>query len=427
MKTLNRCVIAIFMWIGFAGAVVAQNENLNREIRIAERILDELFSDVYEGDSFVMFNNQGRVNGEYIPGFGVHFIIGQNSFGGILRLSGSANAKESSGHSQQFVVGSGRNGEVISSEEIENRMMEYFTGYACQLRSLGENEVVRITFGNNRESNRFVVSLNGVASNREEHGQSSASMWVRGTDLKKYRDGALSESQFKSAVRRSNPGSESEMKDVSIFSSILQTAFTETDFPGLRVSRNVQSSYLSGWGAVFTVTASVRGNGFIHIMGANSTPPPPPSPNLAFSFDEGRFEIDTEAIKSFESRMEFHFDSLDKELTAKIDSLQLELPRMLDSLRVTIPQMVANVGSGFQTDSEIPSDEDLEEGKNRLYKEAEDIIRSYGTTLGSVEANELIAVQINWRGRNDILPRKTILYITKEDLSRNKSVEIIEE
>ncbi|NBB77045.1 MAG: hypothetical protein GVY02_06665, partial [Bacteroidetes bacterium] len=164
MKTLIALFSATLLTIVISTTALAQNEGSERDIRIAERILDELFEDVSEANRGFPFSDEPSVQGEYIPGVGLHFSVGENYFSRVTNMSGSISIRENDGPERSITFDRQDSGERLERNEIEERLNEYFTGYASQLRSVKDSEELRITFGLNTNTNRWVAAFQSSES-----------------------------------------------------------------------------------------------------------------------------------------------------------------------------------------------------------------------------------------------------------------------
>ena len=145
MRTIIKIILIIIAILLGEKQLYAQNAQMDSDIRIAERILEEIFRSPDQNSQFY-FPGQKAVTGEYIPGMGVHFRINTSQpmvFGFVRDGNGNESERENE----------------IDQEWIENKMLEYYEGYAAQLRGIPDNERVRITYGSSFSGNRQVVFL----------------------------------------------------------------------------------------------------------------------------------------------------------------------------------------------------------------------------------------------------------------------------
>lgn len=389
----------------------AQQDRLDRDIRIGERILEEIFTEETE-QLPVQLPGMNRVHGEYLPGVGVHYVIGR---------SGGARAIE-------VIVRRNRNEDrepadpKITREWLEDRMMEYFTGYARQLRSLPDGEQVRITYSRQpHDSDRFF--------NRDRSELPRITAWVTSDDLRRFEDGNLSEDQLRNRVVIHDLSGEEEKRDLAIFGSVLQTALSSTGSEHLRVSRTPSFEYLPGLGVHYQVNIR-QGRGF-----------------AIGDFGNIEIDLDLENISASIPRVIMDMDSLHLSLRQLNDSLRIhseDLRRYAEEAR----REAEAAAEEARREAEAAGEEARRHGVEvrRMYQQAYaeqdtidlsadveelmdyllETIRDYGPTLSSLEDGEMLMITLNWSGRNPTLPEKTQIRITKEDLvsGREPHIEI---
>jgi hypothetical protein len=124
MKFLISICAAVLFSMTINSAVFGQNGDTSRDIRIAERILDEMFADISNTNSGFPFSDEGSVRGEYIPGFGLHFSVGENYFSRVTNMSGSIRIQENDGPERSITFDRQDSGERLSENEIDKSFYE---------------------------------------------------------------------------------------------------------------------------------------------------------------------------------------------------------------------------------------------------------------------------------------------------------------
>lgn len=423
MKPLKKYLLLPGMLILISAfQAYSQSAQLQREIRIAESIIEEIFSDLpLPENEIVHAGSSVRVHSEYIPGAGVHFMTNRNfgtSIAGIhvgesgVRITTSRDTDQNKGHEEA----------AITAEDIEERMTEYLLNYSAQLQSLESDEVIRLSFGVARGQRNVFNRVFGTNQN-ERSELPALSMWITADEARKLRDGEISEQQMKSLIKRMDIAKTDIPRDITIFSSILETAIDNSDIPGLRLSGDVNASYIPGWGAEYNLT--VR-----------------PVTAVGIFFSDG-FTISDEAMEDIRASMQAVREDLEKgreeirrsrilnkNIRADLDSAyeELRITMNSDSLNLfdtTSVQFSNPFHSSVSEQRQSPvSDEDIIASRELIEELVVSTISDYGSTLSSLNSNEFLKVTLIWRGRNDILPEETQFYIKKSDLERHRDVTV---
>lgn len=419
MKFKKVLLVTLFL---LPTLIQAQSEQLQREIRIAEGILQELFQDNLRSESpFFTFNNN-RVSSDYIPGYGVHFILG-NSMWNNNRNAAQINeiriARSEENRSASVTVRNDKENidsetEEVNPEELEERMMEYFTQYASLLRNLPENEHIRLSIGlPSPGTNIFIIR--GQANQNIEFPK--ITKWVNKRDVLQLERGEISESRFMQQIQTADLSEVSETRDFNIFKSILDTSLQEADFEQLRIRSSSAYTYLPGFGIQFNLNANIRGSGAFNFSFA---------PNSTSDMDlDFEIDIDEDSIHRLNEELERNMDSVQiesrnkmrEELKRDMDSMRFISRNTLDSLQVAIEDLAGSVRTAFTVDREPIDPEVLEGDKELLYEEITRAIQEYGNTLSSLPDGEFIIVSVNWSSRETNLPERTYIRLKKNELS----------
>lgn len=430
MKTITALFSATLLTILISTTAFAQDESSERDIRIAERILDELFEDVSEANSGFPFGNEPSVQGEYIPGVGLHFSVGDNYFTRVTNMSGSISIRENDGPERSITFDRQESGERLEQNEIVERLNEYFTGYASQLRSVKDNEELRISFGLNTNTNRWVAAFQSPDSDSLAQEKQAISKWVSGRDLRRVREGDITSEALLQRIETVMIPLNEQPRDLEIFSSILETAIRDLELEGLRVNRTVRSNYIPGWGVRYYISANSRGGGIFSFLTDADREEIEADIETAFEFDaedSADFNLDLDELRSDYDGPVVMMDTLNlsSALSETMDSLAVSLPKLMDSLKTAMPKMMESMKVLFESD-EVPGDEVLMADMEQLQSEIYDIVKGYGSTLSSLSDDEYLMISINWRGRSATLPDRRIFYISKQDIENNRELMSLE-
>lgn len=416
MNPLLKLILFIIALLFCIPSLYAQSDQLDRDIRIAERILQEIFTPVQaSGERQILLPASRGVEGEYIPGIGVHFkFAGLNTQ--FVYVDRSKNEQLS------------LSGNIVTREWIEEKTLEYLKNYAPQLRGLSDSEQVRVTYGS-ASNNPFII-FTGSQRESTETRQPKLTAWVTMADLKQYSSGNLSDSQFKNRVSVTILSEQQEMRDLNIFASVLEAAMNSTDSKHLKVNRKPTYEYLPGLGAHFHVNV----NSGVGLFPANIR-------GMARQIDS--LDLDNVDIQIDLGNIPHEFNFQSPQIEFRNDSLRVAIRGMSDSLRVHANELRGQVevirehaeaarrqGQEIQRQFAISFAErdtvDLTEDTARLMTELKTAIKDYGSTLSSLGDNEMLMITVNWSGRNPTVPDRTHIRISKSDLIRGAEPNIEE-
>lgn len=421
MKSTKRILSVLLLLLFLPGSVLlAQDDRLNQDIRIGEKILSELISE--NGDDFLFQSVRSpMVRGEYIPDYGVHFVMGTGaSTRSIIARVFSRIEKNEESESPEDI-----------GERIESIMRDYLQNYAVVSRYLADNEHVRLTY--NSQNNVTSVTIRPDSREEERMTIPNISVWATAADLKAYRNGSISDNDLQQRITVQNISQDDIGNDLKVFSSVLKTSLDNAETNHLRAGRDVRFDYIPGLGVHYHVNISTGGIfGHFDLEG----------------FGRRIDELDLEGISDIEINFgEMKFDTTDQmrfnapEIEFKMDSSQVYIRSLRDSMRVDIEEIrkqaeeARKQGTRVQEQADsirkqfafnvAESDTiDYTEDAEKIMNQINEVIADYGQTLRSLSENEQLMITVNWRGRN--LPERTTLRITKEDLLSGRSPEITE-
>lgn len=267
MKSIIRkwtlTLVAVVM-IGTLGQAQSIDTNrMNRDIKIMENILGELFKinspsvrSNGESRAFTIASGFGTtdVKGTYLPGYGIIFTIPQIS---SHRIS-SVNVNKSEGSSQiSFYYSSDEDEDTdpVTEESVINRITEFLTDYASTIGQLKEDENVMVIYGpkTGRSSVFAVYTLRGDKIDKDEVAELPViSVVAKKSDLQALRNGSINEDTFEDRLSISK-SQDKEYLDLKVMSNIFETALKEVPRESYRLSGNVDYLMLENFGVLFSV------------------------------------------------------------------------------------------------------------------------------------------------------------------------------
>ncbi|TVR15817.1 MAG: hypothetical protein EA391_09765 [Balneolaceae bacterium] len=398
IKTLSLLgVILLFSSI----TVMAQADQLERDIRIAERIIEEIFSSNTSNGQLIRLRT-GAVSGEYLSGIGVHFTINHSTF---RLMAGDQHGDRD--NRQQFTL-----------EDFEVGVMEYLTGYASQLRGLNENEQIQFTFGRNRGNTGFIAMPGREQIVQRAHGIFMA--YVRVGDVKRFADDTLTESDFRERVTVMDLTEAEPKRDLDIFASVIETALNRETDSQLRIARKPDFVYMPGFGAAFELNVRSRTGFSLDSFIAQID---------EMDLDDVRINIDLGDVTGLhDSDIRVNSPSVRIER----DSIRIDLERVRDTIQQNLNGVKAQIavlgrdsvssdiggmaGRRFEFNFAANDTVDLSADATKMIDELTSVMKDYAGTLSSLKDDEMVMIIINWPARNQTLPAKTHIRATKEDL-----------
>lgn len=400
MKYFFRTTLFLLFLIFSAGTLFAQTadrDRIDRDIRIAEGILAELFD---PGDSrfSIRGGNVRGISGEYIPDYGVHFKIGTNINPRTVQ------AVVIRGHAQ---IEAADEPEVnMNREFVEERFMEYFKEYAPLLRGVPENEVIRLTFGANSPARSIFVHR--AAQNRERHSIPSLTAWATVSDIRAYSDGNISGTGFEDLITILDLAEQETKRDQEVFSSILETSLNQAEAEHIRIRRNPTTEYLPGLGLHYNIQASLAGNMF-SIDGVEIR-----ADSLALRLS-GLLEDIGDGVIPWATRIDSLFNPDHRHLSA--DSLaEVYQDSLRESARKLRELQMERQFFGRGAERESLPDEEVQAQIDQLHDELRTTVTEYGPTLRSLQDDERLMITIHWSGRHSALPQRSELRIRASEL-----------
>ena len=398
--TLFISILSLFLLTGssFAQSNDFDAERMNRDLRIMENILAELF----QAES-ILASSQGRnvffpvgsrsssIRGTHLPGYGVIFMVPSNSpVRNVLIENGNQ-----VNMSYSFVYSTNGEKEVpeVNESSVNKRMTEFLKSYAPTIGQLKDNEQVLIIFGSRKNSHEkrvllgrlrtlseSAVAINNNPTVRTQNTTSTDpeketevlpifSASVTKKDLDNYRSGKLNEQSFQEKIRFASSDQKEEL-DLKVMSNIFSTALETGEKKGFRTSeRNTNYLFLNNFGALF---------------------------NIDVRYSSSAIRFSTNIDREF-TRIQYGFD---KEEESE------EYEKYLD---------------------------ELEDAYEALTVTAKEVLIDYGRTLSSVKSDQYILVTLNIKGhslfpdlvekRDEEIPDRIDFQIRKstlEDIDRGR-------
>lgn len=421
MKTMKKSIlllVTVFLsLLSMAAAQTNENQQRQRDIKIAEGIISEIFGDQSSNNPFTSFRDR-KVRGEYIPGYGVHFTVSSG-------FSNYVHIRELRSMEEEISLEIKTDGSSTSVEEnedkIKEKFFEYMMKYASLISGVPDDETIRITYAPHQSGSATWVFFGD--GEQKKMSQTGLSVWAKVSDLKQYRNGSISEQQLRNRINTHTLDGEETYRDFNIFSSVLETALNDAETEYLRVSGKPQMEYLPGLGVRYRVQVSTRPSVIL---------------NELQMFDGG-FEIHLDSLRmNLDESLKMVEKSL-APLVIKLDSMREmdelskeERERFQEELQEQKQEIQAHQNAlrkanspsvyGFRSATEDSLD--LSGEADAVMDELLNVIENYGRTLTSLDNDEMLMISINWSGRSDDLPERTEVRIKKSDLLRGNDPDI---
>jgi len=410
MKRLKPTFFILTCLLISITSVQAQNDALQREINIAESILNEIFTSDDQPNFPLFGDRSGHISTDYIPGYGVHFSVGENISARSLSVSGTIRIESNSGRDLN------EEDHSVTADAVEEKIMEYITEYASAIQSLPDNESVRVSYGLRTGVNRVIA----VFSDLEEYTADIPKLTfvVNGSDLKQHREGQISDDQLVSRVQKTDLSEMDEKRDLNIFASVLESSLNSSVTEQLSVNQKPRYEYLPGLGVHYQVNVSMKSS--FNFSGLMDWAKEIDSLN----FDDIDIQIDLGDLRSGQDsngtfifnmpdsgRFEFNMDTLNFN-SEQFQERIAEIRQHSEEMRKRGEQVRSEIEIRMNQQNSVDLTEDVEKIKSVITE----TIRDYGTTLNSLQNGELLRITLNWRGQNNTMPEKTKIRISKSDL-----------
>lgn len=413
----------------------AQNETMERDLKIMKTILAELFK--VESSSEVRFQiNRGAltekdISAIYQPGYGVIISVPDIKSTRFMVVRSGDEEKAELFFEYESPLDDGS--QKVNEQTIENRLRDFLKNYTSTITYLPDDERLMVIFGKSmfRSSTARSFSISGDASLIMNEKSPELALSVGIEDLKDLHQRRIDEQDFNRRITKERVfDTENKRTDLAIFSNILTSAFEESDSSVLKITRKPEPVYLPGFGVMYG--ADLRRANFITAKLRTGT-----LPQVRVQIDSLRTRIDTDR---------FDMDSV----RVHIDSIRIEhdgIRAMMDSIRKMTQQWDSAYSKEIETalqearkqyrdaekqirtmysDNDFSgnftfrmADSDTIDYKKEIGKSLDlvkEVMINYGGTLSSVQPDEMIMVSLNISVRDSDVPDAVHLAIKKEDV-----------
>lgn len=421
-KAIVLLITVFFSLISFANAQTNEAQQRERDIKIAEGILAEIFgNEQSQSGSAVLPGLQHRnVRGEYIPGFGVHFTVspGWSNFVYVQNVSSKNDEVR-----VEFQQDGSSSDSSDNEEEIRHKILEYMTKYAPLVSGVSDDETIRVTYAPNQyEAATWGFVYDSYQTNESKPG---LSVWAKVSDLKQFRNGNISERQLMNRINIHTLDNDETYTDFNIFASVLETALNSADAKHLRVSRKPQMEYLHGLGVRYRVQVSARPRVILDEIRIFDG-------NFDFKIDSLRLNLD-KSLKLMDESLSpvvLQIDSmLDEDLSEdERELIRRNMQQQRAEIQAQREKLKNSLRNANRTSPSSDDSLDLEDEAEAIMDQLLNVIDDYGSTLSSLDDDEMLMISVNWSGRSDNLPERTEVRIKKSDLLRGEEpdIEVIE-
>ena len=272
---MKQCKITLL--VGMLGLILAPTifaqhidaNRMNRDIRIMENILSEIFRPQTEitttktytilGDGF----RQLGIRGTYLKNFGIIFMIHKDALFPLrMGIPGDVD------FSFHYSINRDNNTEIVSrsvdEDSINKRMAEFLTNYGSIIGQLDDDERIMVIYDANSNSKKphLIRSLDrngrkGLKNETEERVPIlSASINMK--NLTDYRSGKINYENVESRIDFATTENKDYM-DLEVMKNIFETGLRESGEESFFVSGKISYLMLENFGAIYSFDARYRG------------------------------------------------------------------------------------------------------------------------------------------------------------------------
>ena len=285
---MKHTLLIILGALLLAPVAIAQDfdtNRMNRDIRIMENVLGELFKieskskkqksdapgevrirSISNNFSVSSLGSRGnQVSGNYIPGYGIIFKVPYLLSTNISSISVVKNEGEPS---ISFYYDSDDNSgdNQVTEETVVRRITNFLKDYAPTIGQLANDEQVTIVYGEKKDSSPTVRIFN-LSGEKEEETEIDPipviTVSAKASDLASLRSGRLSSDNFEDRLSVSKKdANKKERLDLEVMANILETAFEDGEETGFHLVNSNSLSYVTidGFGVHYTLDMH-RGHG----------------------------------------------------------------------------------------------------------------------------------------------------------------------
>ncbi len=434
-------------------------QRMDRDIRIMESALDELFKTGTRGNTF-QFSPRSSISGSWLPGFGVIFTIPDRTPPGIFGFH--AGSGERSSH--RFTNPLGDDGGEITEESVQNRITEFLVSYAPSIGQLSPDDKVLVIYGDQFSGGGRAAFFGGgitihTEDRRRRGGDAEAedaerlpaiSMAVTRQDLDDLRSGRINPEEFTNRISTAvqHRDGESRKMDLQVFASVLETGLNENRDEVLRLIGKPSHLYLDNFGAIYQFNLRASGgnvlrnfnirlrenifDGLDHLNNLHfELPPLPDGPDsLHFSFDLGALS-DSEELREAREQIRVEMESARRQIEQAREAYRDQLPeiqRQQEEARRELREKHREMGEEMERKrEEMMSPEEIRESLENQLQVIRELMVDYGRTLSSLGEDHSLFLIVQLQHSEEELPRRVDLRIGKNDLMQLERGQITRE
>jgi hypothetical protein len=448
MKHYTFIFIALFLLIPVFDHIKAQEidtERMNRDIRIMEQSLSELFR--VENQQHFSINIPGfslgggtasdNIKGNYIHGYGIIFSIPDimSKRYGFINWT---NTDEPENNSLVFSNKVNGSDDRISEESVKDRITEFLTHYAPTIGQLSNENRITVVYGSefyNESQIRFRtgrIEVNHLEDRRGEPMIPVIAMSVSKSDLDALRSGSIQSSEFESRITTEIISQDDQSRtDLNIFANILETELSQTQNELFKLNRKPAYLHLDDFGVIYRIDFSRYPAFYIGNVLDNISIRPfeidlSDSMNF-FRFNQNEFHIDLDSL-GFQFNSDLFSEENREKLRLELDATKEKFEETRNRLHEQMPEILEkqdraleraldqqrNYRLEIERQRELSQDPDaVLESLERNIQIIKELMIDYGRTL-SLNSNQSILISVHIPEINNMnLPHKINLTISK--------------
>ena len=365
-----------------AGAF-AQNidaNRMNRDIRIMENILAELFKTTAEiptAETIVIsqgYFRQRSIRGTYLNDYGIIFMVPQyDQMRPRLEVAGQG------GYSFYYNSDDENTSREVDEQSVVSRITEFLMDYGSTIGQLKDDENLMVIYGSNANDTRlnYRVVVSGADVSRKEQSKLPViSVSAKVKDLRDYRSGRIDAAKMKERIKVSTT-EDKVYTDLKVMGNIFETALNESGESSFRVSRTVSQIMLDNFGVIF-------------------------------SFDAHYSDNSNERYRTLDASGALYRAMQETQRRGRVRINNELSEEDVQKLKEEEQQLIENINAAFE---------------NFKTTIAEYLV-DYGRTLNSIGSDQYILTSVTIQGRIDGLPERVDFQIKKsvlENLDRGKT------
>jgi len=443
---INSFLLSIVFLLIPLNLSYAQNDDtIERDLKIMKTILAELFQ--IESSSDVRFQLNSRlitekdISATYQPGYGIIFSIPDIKSNRFMIVRSDDEKKAKLFFKYDSSLDDSRE---VNDQTIETRMRDFFKNYTSPITYLPDDERLLLLFGKSlfKTGGAGSISFRGDATLIGTNKSPEITLSARIRDIKEFQQKRIDEQEFNRRITRENIfESDKNRTDLAILSTILTSAFDESDSHLLKITRKPALIYLPGFGVMYRVDLRQSGNFFARFNIDGIPEIRTQIDSLQTNTDRFRFDMDSLRLHLDSIRIDYDdirimADSLRKQIglnqshdsaySRQIENALREAHKQYRDAEWQIRSMYSenSFPGGFTF---IMADTDTIQYEKELDKSLDvikEVMLTYGGTLSSIKPDETLMVSINISVRSENVPDVVHLKIRKTDIDRYKKGEL---